>query len=269
MQDNILSNVRSKGVKIHCITNYVTARDCANILLAVGAFPIMADDEAESAQITANCQGLVINTGTLSNARFSAMIKSGVQANKNNLITVLDPVGVTASDFRKNAAARLLKDVKFSVIRGNSSEIKALNQDETDFCGVDSTGEESLEALIHSAQSLSKKTGAIVVVSGKTDIVCNDKRTYLIANGTPYMSKITGTGCQLSCIIAAFAAANPQNLQEAVAAAVGFMGIAGELAQQKAFGKGGGLGSMAVAMTDYVSVLTDSQLKEKINFEYR
>ena len=42
-----LENIRKTSPLIHNITNYVTANDCANILLACGASPTMADDASE------------------------------------------------------------------------------------------------------------------------------------------------------------------------------------------------------------------------------
>lgn len=45
--EECLQAVRKKAPLIHCITNYVTVNDCANLLLAAGASPIMADEEEE------------------------------------------------------------------------------------------------------------------------------------------------------------------------------------------------------------------------------
>ena len=42
--EKMLENVRRKSPLIHSITNYVTVNDCANMLLACGASPIMAED---------------------------------------------------------------------------------------------------------------------------------------------------------------------------------------------------------------------------------
>ena len=39
----LLQTLRQRRPLIHSITNYVTINDCANILLAAGASPIMAD----------------------------------------------------------------------------------------------------------------------------------------------------------------------------------------------------------------------------------
>ncbi len=46
---------------VHCITNYVTVNDCANVLLACGASPVMADDEREAEDIVSIASSLVIN----------------------------------------------------------------------------------------------------------------------------------------------------------------------------------------------------------------
>lgn len=77
-----LENVRCVAPLIHNITNYVTANDVANVLLACGASPIMADEEAEVEEITAHCMGLNLNLGTLNQKKIPAMQKAGKMANK-------------------------------------------------------------------------------------------------------------------------------------------------------------------------------------------
>lgn len=112
-----LENVRCVAPLIHNITNYVTANDVANVLLACGASPIMADEEAEVEEITAHCMGLNLNLGTLNQKKIPAMQKAGKMANKLGHVVVLDPVGVGASSFRKQTAEQLLKEVRFDAIR--------------------------------------------------------------------------------------------------------------------------------------------------------
>ena len=111
---------------VHCITNSVTINDCANVLLAAGARPIMADDPEESAEITAACRALVLNLGMLSPRKLEAMVKSGHQANRMGIPVVLDPVGAGASALRTRAAYTLLEEVRFAAVRGNGSEIRVL-----------------------------------------------------------------------------------------------------------------------------------------------
>ena len=122
----MLQNVRKKRPLIHSITNFVTVNDCANILLACGASPIMSDDEREAAEITSACDGLCINIGTLSSRTIPSMLAAGKKANELCHPVVLDPVGVGASQFRTDTAFKLLNNIHFSVIRGNISEIKTL-----------------------------------------------------------------------------------------------------------------------------------------------
>ena len=126
MFQTMLENVRKNCPLIHNITNYVTVNDCANIVIACGASPIMADDKEEVAEITTICSGLNINIGTLNSRTIASMLIAGKRANELNHPVVLDPVGAGASKLRTETAMQLLEDVKFSVIRGNISEIKTL-----------------------------------------------------------------------------------------------------------------------------------------------
>ena len=122
---------------VHCITNSVTINDCANVLLAAGARPIMADDPEESAEITAACRALVLNLGMLSPRKLEAMVKSGHQANRMGIPVVLDPVGAGASALRTRAAYTLLEEVRFAAVRGNGSEIRVLAAGGENHGGVD------------------------------------------------------------------------------------------------------------------------------------
>ena len=100
MFDEILKNVALRHPVVHCITNYVTVNDCANVLLACGASPIMADDEAEAEEITSICSGLTINIGTLNSRTLVSMAKAGAMSNSLDHPVILDPVGAGASSFR-------------------------------------------------------------------------------------------------------------------------------------------------------------------------
>ncbi len=112
MFKKMLENVRKSNPLIHNITNYVTVNDCANIVLACGASPIMADDQNEVSDITTICNGLNINIGTLNCRTIASMLIAGKRANELNHPVVLDPVGAGASEFRTKTAMQLLKEVK-------------------------------------------------------------------------------------------------------------------------------------------------------------
>ncbi len=234
----MFENVRKSCPLIHNITNYVTVNDCANILLACGASPIMADDKDEAADITAICGGLNINIGTLNSSTIVSMFIAGKRANELNHPVVLDPVGAGASRLRTDTALRLLKEVKFTVIRGNISEVKTLASGSGTTKGVDAdvadkVTEENLNDVIAFVKAFAERTGAVIAVTGATDIVADSKKAYCIRNGHPMMSSITGTGCQLSAMTAAFVTANPDHPLEAAAAAVSAMGFAGEVAHSR------------------------------------
>ena len=58
---------------IHCITNPISIHDCANIILAAGARPIMAEHPAEVAEITAVASALMLNLGNITDARIESI----------------------------------------------------------------------------------------------------------------------------------------------------------------------------------------------------
>ena len=215
--ERIFDNIRRDQTMVHCITNYVTINDVANMILAIGASPIMADDWMEVREITAMCDSLVINMGTLKQNTVRSMLLAGKEANQRGHLVVFDPVGVGASRFRKETAAKLLKQIHFNVIRGNISEIKTLYEGSDDGYGVDAkkddaVTEDNLEYVIQMAKNMAKKTKAVIVITGKTDLVTDGQQIYLIDNGVLDMSRITGTGCMLDGVIAGFIGANPDQI---------------------------------------------------------
>lgn len=234
MLGKYLAELHSAAPRIHCITNRVTINDCANMLLACGASPIMADDPDEAAEITSVCGGLCINIGTLDRRLIPSMLASGQTAMRLGIPAVLDPVGAGASQFRTNTALKLLENIRFSVIRGNLSEIKALtlgcpNQSGVDAAECDRMSGE-LDRAAEYARRFAERTGAVVAVTGAVDIITDGKRAYRIDNGNPMMSRVTGTGCQLSALTAAFAASCRKDILHASIAAAAAMGLCGELA---------------------------------------
>ena len=235
MLGNTLTNVRKRTPLVHCITNYVTVNDCANALLACGGSPIMSDEPLDVEDIQTICGGLVLNIGTLNKQTIEGMKVAGAQATKLGHPIVLDPVGAGASALRTQTAGELLDECAVTVIRGNMSEVKALAGAASSTRGVDANPVDAVtdENLAESAQfarELAAKTGAIIAITGAIDLVADAEHAYAIRNGMPVMGKITGTGCMLTCIVAAYVVANPDAKLEAVIAAVAGMGAAGEIA---------------------------------------
>lgn len=229
-----LDNVRKASPLIHNITNYVTVNDVANALLACGGSPIMADEPADAEEITAICTGLNINIGTLNARTIEAMFRAGRKAQDLGHTLLLDPVGAGASTLRTRTALNLIQALKFDVIRGNASEIKTLVLGSGTTHGVDadkadSVSEENLSFMVKFVKDFAQSSRAIIALTGAIDLVADAGRCFVIRNGRPEMGRITGTGCMLSGIMAAFVAANPDRKLEAAAAAVCAMGLAGEI----------------------------------------
>ena len=273
MFQNMFENVRNNCPLIHNITNYVTVNDCANIVIACGASPIMADDKDEVADITTLCAGLNINIGTLNSRTIVSMLIAGKRANELKHPVVLDPVGAGASKLRTETAMQLLEEVKFTVIRGNISEIKTLASGSGTTKGVDAdvadkVTEENLDEVIAFAKAFAKKTGAVIAITGAIDIVADNNTAYCIRNGHPMMSFITGTGCQLSAMTAAFVAANPDYPLEAAAAAVSTMGYAGEVAHNR-LTKMDGNSTYRNYIIDVIYNMTPEMLEKGAKYEVR
>lgn len=268
-----LENVRRSVPLVHSITNYVTVNDVANMLLACGGSPIMSDEPREVEEITAVCGGLNINLGTLNRQSIEGMFLAGRRANALGHVVLLDPVGAGASALRTRTALELMEQVRFDVIRGNGSEIKTLalgrgNTRGVDADAADTVTEENLEEMVKFAKKFAGETGAVTVITGAIDLVADDELCYVIRNGRPEMSRITGTGCQLSAMITAYAAANPENKTEAVAAAVCGMGLAGEIGYAN-LGPKEGNASYRNRIIDAVYGMDAGTLEEGARYEVR
>ena len=273
MFGEMLKNVRASCPLIHNITNYVTVNDCANVVLACGASPIMADDREEVAEISSLCAGLNLNIGTLNSRTIDSMLLAGKRANELGHPVVLDPVGAGASKLRTETAMRLLDEVRFTVIRGNVSEIKVLASGSGSTKGVDAdladrVTEENLDEMLTFAKSFAAKTGAVVAITGAIDLVTDGKTACCIRNGHPMMSSVTGTGCQLSAMTAAFVTANPTQPLEATAAAVCTMGLAGEIAHGR-LTKLDGNASYRNYIIDAIYNMTPEMLEKGARYEMR
>ena len=271
MLKEMLENVKKTAPLIHNITNYVTVNDCANILLACGGSPIMSDDIDEVEEITSICGGLNINIGTLNQRTIPSMLAAGKKANSLGHPVVLDPVGAGASLLRTLTALKLLDEINFAVIRGNVSEIKTLALGSGTTKGVDADASEQItkentEQMTAFAKEFSQKTGAVIVITGATDIVADKNRAFRIYNGHEDMSRGTGTGCQLSAMIAAYVTANPCDTLTAAAAAVCAMGLCGEIAKKRTR-ESDGNATYRNYIIDAVYNLTPEQLEKEARYE--
>lgn len=268
-----LDEVRRQGTLVHNITNYVTVNDVANVLLACGGSPIMSDEAEDVEDITSICNGLNINIGTLNSRTIEAMFLAGKKAKGLGHAVLLDPVGAGASTLRTETALKLMKEISFDVIRGNISEIKTLAYGSGSTKGVDAdvadaVTEENLDEAVAFVKAFAAKTGCIAAVTGAIDLVSDGSDCYVIRNGRPEMGRITGTGCQLSGMMTAFAAANREQKLEAAAAAVCAMGLAGEIGW-KHMREGEGNATYRNRIIDALYNMDGKMLEEGAKYEVR
>jgi hydroxyethylthiazole kinase len=230
----LIGPLRARRPRVHCITNTVAQAYTANMLLAAGAVPSMTLSREEIGGFVGSAHALLANLGTFDPERREATLIAVETAERHKLPWVLDPVFVDRSALRL-AFARDLVERGPRVVRLNHAEFEALA---------------AAEARQENVMAFARATGAIVGVSGPTDLVTDGTRTATIGNGHSYMAKVTAMGCAGSALVAAFLAIEPDALR-ATAAALMMLGIAGELAARDVKGPG----TFATAIIDAVNAL--------------
>lgn len=253
-----LNLIRQQNPVIHNITNYVAMQTSANVLLAIGASPLMAHAKEELAEISQIANALVINIGTLDNTWIDAITFAQHEALKKKIPIIFDPVGAGASSYRTDIAKKILA-TGVNVIRGNSSEILALHNADIKNKGIDA--KHSSEAALDSGLELVHEHDCTVVISGATDIILDKTHQLLIPFGTPLFTKVTATGCAATSVIGAFAAIH-NNPFLAAAHAMIIYTLAGEKAAIHARGPG----SFSQAFIDTLySIKIEDTIKGSIN----
>jgi hydroxyethylthiazole kinase len=269
-----VENLRSRSPLTHCITNFVTINDCANAVLAIGGSPIMANEPDEAEEMVTVVNTLLINIGTLYKSQIEAMKIASQTAAKLQKAYVLDPVGIGVSKIRNDTTMELMKEAKPSIIRGNLSEIKTLAMlygilDEctqakgVDVADTDVINEDTLDSNVKLVESIAQKLDTTIAVSGQIDIISDGKDTYVIRNGHPMLSDITGSGCMLGCLMASYAAVTTPIMAATTAAAV--MAIAGEVANQKVAYHKKGTGTFRSELIDALSLMDEKIINRYAN----
>lgn len=248
-----ITQIRSQAPMVMNITNYVVMNTTANALLAIGASPVMAHAIDEVEHMVGLADALVINIGTLSAPWVEAMFAAGRRARQLGVPIVLDPVGCGATPYRTDTACRLVEQVRPTVIRGNASEIKALQGTAATTRGVDSR--HSSDEAQADALALADRAGCVVAVSGAVDLIVSATRLARVANGHALMTRVTGMGCTSTALLAAFLAVDTDAFDAATHAAV-TMGVAGEVAAARARGPG----SFQPEFLDSLHALDDATL---------
>ena len=250
-----LARLRAINPLVHLLTNEVVQEITANVLLAVGASPAMIVAEEEVSQFAALSGALLINVGTLYPARLAAMRQAVAAANVAGVPWTLDPVAVGVLDYRTQACRDLLAS-KPAAIRGNASEILALAGFAGNGRGVDSTA--GVAAAHGAAEELARASGAVVAVTGETDFITDGSSSWTTPWGHPIMTRVVGTGCALSALVAAFTA-QADNRLNAVAAACAVAGLCGERAAATSHGPG----SFKADFIDALYLVTPQKLCEQ------
>jgi len=249
-----LKAVREQKPLVVNITNYVVMNNTANALLAVGASPIMAHSRQEMAEMMSFSGALVINIGTLDSQWMPRMIFAVEQANINNKLVVLDPVGCGASVLRTETAHQIAQAANKLIIRGNASEIIALAGEKGQSKGVDSL--DSSQAAVGAARYLVATYQCNVVISGASDYVITPESQVKLQNGHSMMPYVTGMGCSLSALVGAFAAVG----EETGLAATAVFGVAGEIAATQSKGPG----SLQLNILDTLYQLDEATLTQRL-----
>ncbi|MDR9793099.1 hydroxyethylthiazole kinase [Aeribacillus pallidus] len=261
MLGSALEKVRSQNPLVHNITNVVVTNFTANGLLAIGASPVMAYAKEEVADMAKIAGALVLNIGTLTSDVVEAMILAGKSANENGVPVILDPVGAGATPYRTEAAQQILKEVRVSIVRGNAPEIANVIGEKLAMKGVDAA--DSAADPVSLAKKAAEELNTVAVITGKEDVATDGKTTYLIQNGHPILTKVTGTGCLLTSIIGAFSAVEKDFLAASVASLVTY-GVAAEIAFDLTEGKGPG--SFQIELLNQLAKVTGDELLKKGSF---
>ena len=262
MKTAYLDKIRQQNPLIHNITNLVAANLSANGLLAIGASPLMSANLAEMRELAALSNALVINIGTLNGSDREAMLLAGKAANQQGIPVVLDPVGVGATNYRRETVKALLKEVQFALIRGNAGELASIAEVAWQAKGVDA-GSGSGD-LVQIAQKVAQQYACTVLISGATDVISDGKRLALVANGTPLFPKITASGCLLSAVCAAFLAVAQEDAFGAVLEACSAYTVAGELA---AAGLSSEYGRFQSRLLDELGGMTSAKVAQCANIQ--
>ncbi|WML39434.1 hydroxyethylthiazole kinase [Neobacillus sp. OS1-2] len=250
-----LQMVREVNPLVHNMTNVVVTNFTANGLLALGASPVMANAKEEAADMAKIASSLVLNIGTLNPQTVETMILAGKAANEHGVPVIFDPVGAGATPYRTETAQNLMNEVDVSVIRGNAAEIANVVGEKWEIKGVDAGAGNG--NTVELAISAAEKLQCVVVITGKEDVVTDGKTTYVVSNGHPILTKVTGTGCLLTSVIGAFTAVEKDLLLASVAALT-FYGISAEKAAAKSAQSGPG--SFQIEFLNQLSMVSSDEM---------
>ena len=181
-------------------------------------------------------------------------------AQNRHIPVLLDAVGVACSRLRRGYIRKLLQEAAPAVIKGNYSEIHALYRENYCSSGVDADAALDVQTLDRTAMELARAYHTVILASGRVDIITDGKRLVHVKNGNPQLSGITGTGCMLGALTAAYLSVQP-DMDAAVTACV-VLGICGQLAETDR-----GSGSFQVNLMDKLSTVGKAEIERYMDRE--
>ncbi|PQZ52745.1 MULTISPECIES: hydroxyethylthiazole kinase [unclassified Microbacterium] len=253
----LLGVLREAPPLTHCITNAVVTGFTANVLLALGAAPAMVDIVDEAGMFAGIASGVLINLGTPTPEQRAASLEAVAGATASGTPWVLDPVAVGALPVRTALAHRLIEQ-RPTAIRGNASEILAVAGLSAGGRGVDAT--DSTDAAADAAVALAQRTGSVVAVSGPIDLITDGFRVLRLANGHELLTRVTGGGCALGAVMAAFLGAARETEHDALTA-VAAASLVYTIAAERAAASATGPGSFAVALLDALAAVGPDDIR--------
>ncbi|MCP4682348.1 MAG: hydroxyethylthiazole kinase [Desulfobacterales bacterium] len=254
-----LEKIREKQPLIHNITNFVVMNFTANVLLSMGASPVMAHAANEVEEMAGFAGALVLNIGTLTDEWIESMILAGKKASGMKTPVILDPVGAGATALRTDSAKLIIDEINISAIRGNASEILSLRYKDSKTKGVDAV--HSVEDATETALILARELDTTLAITGPSDLVTDGDRVIRVQNGHPLMGRVTGTGCAATAVIGAFLSVDEDPVS-ATATALSFFGLAGEIAAKRASAPG----SFMISLIDALYEITPEMLQDGCKF---
>jgi thiamine-phosphate diphosphorylase / hydroxyethylthiazole kinase len=250
----------------HNMTNLVVQNFAANVALAVGSSPIMANYGEEAGDLSKLGGSLVINMGTVTPEGLKNYLQALQAYNSFGGPVVFDPVGAGATGVRRGAVKALMAGGYFDLIKGNEGEIKTVfGEAGAQQRGVDS-GASTLDApgKAKLVRDLAARERNVVVMTGAVDYVSDGQRTFAISNGHEYLGRITGSGCVLGTTLSATLAVNRQDKMIAAIAGLLHYEIAAEVAAEREDVKGPG--TFVPALIDELHNILHCTLKKDVNW---
>jgi hydroxyethylthiazole kinase len=151
--------------------------------------------------------------------------------------------------------------MQLSVLRGNAGEVLTLVGAGGKVRGVDSM--EDMGERDEAVAAFAQDRGFTVAVTGEVDLVCDGQKKLRVKNGHPLLSRVTGTGCSATTVIAAFVAAAKDRPLEATACALAAFGLAAE----QAAGKAAGPGTFVAHLLDALAALDEKAVLDGVKIE--